>query len=122
MHVVRYEVCSKFEYKYKLFVPKLDNLSKHINKRKAKVAKLDIQTWKFYFSKNSQHAKSKIILTSMAKENVFHFVTKQVGNDDKQKLVQFTYVMHSLRGTPPFCNCIFDSSLPTVVVENNKPS
>jgi hypothetical protein len=47
MHVVKYEMCSKFEYKDKLFVPKLDNLSKHISKRKAKVAKLDIQTWKF---------------------------------------------------------------------------
>jgi hypothetical protein len=42
MHVVRYEVCSKFEYKDKLFVLKLDNLSKHISKRKAKVVKLDI--------------------------------------------------------------------------------
>jgi hypothetical protein len=85
MHVVRYEVCSKFEYKDKLFVPKLDNLSDHISKRKVKVAKLDIQTWKFYFSKDSQHAKNKVILTSMAKENVFHLVTKHVGNDDKKK-------------------------------------
>jgi len=80
---VRCEVCSKFEYKDKLFVPKLDNLSKHISKRKAKATKLDIQTWKFYFSKDSQHAKNKVILTSMAKENVFHFVTKQDEKDDE---------------------------------------
>jgi len=110
MHVVRCEVCSKFEYKDKLFVPKLDNLSKHINKRKAKATKLDIQTWKFYFSKDSQHAKNKVILTSMAKESVFHFVTKQDEKDDERKLIQFTYVLHSQRGTPPFCNYIFNSS------------
>lgn len=76
MHVMRYEVCSKFEYKDKLFVPKLNNLSKHISKRKAKVVKLDIQTLKFYFFKDSQHTKNKVILISMAKDSVFHFVTK----------------------------------------------
>jgi hypothetical protein len=122
MHVVKYDMCLKFEHKDKLFVPKLDNLSKHISKRKAKVAKLDIQTWKFYFSKDSQHAKNKVILISMAKDSVFHFVTKEDGNDDEQKLIQFTKVLHSLRRTPPFCNCIFNSFSTIIVIENNKTS
>lgn len=42
-------MCSNVEWKGKLFIPKLDNLFKNVNKKKTWVGKLDIQIRKFYF-------------------------------------------------------------------------
>jgi hypothetical protein len=90
-------VCSKIECKDELLVPKFDILSNHANKRKTKVAMLGVQIRKLIFLKKSQHVKNKAIYVGMARKNVFHLVAQGDGNHNRQKIVQFTYVMHLLK-------------------------
>ncbi len=90
-------MCSKFECKDKLCAPKFDNLSNHANKIKTKVAKLGVQIRKLNFLKESQHVKNKAIYVGVARKNVFHLVAQGDGNHNRQKIVQFTYVMHLLK-------------------------
>jgi hypothetical protein len=59
-------VCSKVEHKEKLFVPNLNTLSKHIGKRKVKIAR----PRKFYFPKDSQHVKNESIVASIVREGI----------------------------------------------------
>jgi hypothetical protein len=80
IHVVRCKVCSKVQHKDRFFVPKFDNLSKHVNKKKEKVIKFSVQPSKLYFFKNSQYVENEFIIECMPSENVFDLVTKGDGN------------------------------------------
>jgi hypothetical protein len=53
------EICSKIECKFFLFVLKLDNFSKHVGKRKAKVTTKGVQTSKFFYYKNTNMLKMR---------------------------------------------------------------
>jgi len=88
---------SKIECRKNLFVLKLDNFFKHVGKRKAKVTTKGVQTSNFFYSKNATMHKMKAINLNLANGlNVLHLVRKRDGNDDKQKLVQFTIGLHLL--------------------------
>jgi hypothetical protein len=47
--------------------------------------------------KESQHVKNIAIYVGVAPKNVFHLVAQADGNNNRQKIVQFTSVMHLLK-------------------------
>ncbi len=90
-------ICSKIECRKNLLLLKLDNFSKHVGKRKAKVTTKGVQTSKFFYSKNTNMFKMKRSMLIWQKGfNVLHLGRKKDGNDDKQKLVQFIIGLHLL--------------------------
>jgi len=56
VHKGQCAICTKVKGKEKLFMPKFDNLLKHIGRHETKVSNLKVAIGSFYFNLKSQHA------------------------------------------------------------------
>lgn len=55
VHKVHYVICSKVEGKEKLFIPKLNNMLKHVGHHKSKIISPRVEIGVFYFNGKCQH-------------------------------------------------------------------
>jgi azurin len=68
--IVRCKVCTQIKHEEKILVLKMEFLSKHASKRKAKVVGHGVVIGKWYFMKDLAHVKNEILYASLAHDYV----------------------------------------------------
>jgi azurin len=67
---IKVQVCTQIKHKEKHLLLKMEFLSKHASKRKAKVVGHGVVIGKWYFMKNLAHVKNEILYASLAHDYV----------------------------------------------------